>query len=639
MKTAIAAAALFGALSASAWAAGISPAAAPTAASDRLARDGLVIDFEARAVDGGVLMEDGLADIRFSLRDASGQPLRGVTPGAWLDLAEVISGRDGQRTCKDRIAIYLKGAVGIRPMLDLNGYHLVLMNEDPSLTIIDPGVSLAGSTSTYGTVMLKRKPMDWARSADGKRLYVSMPLAGQVAVVDTDGFKLAREIDAGARPVRVALQPDGRYLWVGDDGAPNHAPNSPPGGVTVIDTQTLQPVLRAATGAGHHEIAFSDDNRLAFISNRDAGTVSVFDIATLKKLRDLTTGPRPIGLAYSALAGALYVSDGQDGTLTAIDGRTLQARRSVRAAPGLGPLRLTPDGRFAFALNTAEHSAVVLDVASNEIIHTVPVAAEPYQIVFTRAYAYVRGLASERVTQISLASLGAGKTPAMFSFAAGNAAPRLAGNLPIADGMSAARADAAMFVVNPVDNTTYFYMEGMNAPMTGYPSRGHAARAATVIDRSLRELEPGVFGSRVRLPAAGKFDVAFILDQPRVLHCFSAEVQPNPTLERRYAAVRAAFEPIAAAMVNTPTPVRVRLTQGREARPQTGLTDVALRYFLAPSAPAREAPAREVGDGIYEAMLDLPQPGAYYLHVGAPSLKLRFGDQPFATLRARAPAP
>jgi len=609
---------------------------APPAASGRLARDGVVIDFEARPAEGGALMEDSLADIRFRLSDAaSGQPLRGVTPGAWLDLAQVIDGRDGQRSCKDKIALYLQGMVGIRPLLDLNGYHLVLLNQDASLTIIDPVVSLAGKTSTYGVVMLRRPPMDWAGSPDGKRLFVSMPLAGQVAVVDTENFKLVRDIDAGAQPVRVALQPDGRYLWVGNDGPHNGSP----GGVTVIDTQTLKPVLSAATGAGHHEIAFTDDARLAFVSNRDAGTVSVFDIATLTKLKDLATGPRPMAVAYSALAGALYVSDGETGAITAIDGRTLQTRRTLRAEPGLGPLRLSPDGRFAFALNTVEHTAVVVDVAGNDLIHTLPVAAEPYQIAFTRGYAYVRGLASERVTQINLGSLGQGRTPAVHSFAAGSAAPRLAGNLPIADGMSAAKADAALFVVNPVDSTTYFYMEGMNAPMTGYPNRGHAARGATVIDRSLREVEPGVFGSRVRLPASGKFDVAFILDQPRVLHCFSAEVQPNPDLERRHAAVHAAFElggPVAA---KTPVPVRVRLTRGREARPQTGLSDVALRYFLAPTSPARDVPAREVGDGVYEAVLDVPEAGAYYLHVGAPSLQLRFGDQPFATLRVRAPGP
>jgi hypothetical protein len=241
------------------------------------------------------------------------------------------------------------------------------------------------------------------------------------------------------------------------------------------------------------------------------------------------------------------------------------------------------------------------------------------------------------VTQVNLSSLGKGKPPILQGFNAGNTAPKLAGNLPIADSMSSAKADAAVFVVNPVDNTTYFYMEGMNAPMGGYPNRGHAARAATVLDRSMQEVAPGEFTTRVRLPTAGKFDVAFILDQPRVLHCFAAEVKVNPALERKYAAVHAAFQ------IDKPTvkaraalPVRVRLTRGRDARPLTGLTDVALRYFQAPSAPAREVPAREVGEGVYEAEVDVTQAGAYYLHIGAPSLKLGFGDQPFATLRAVA---
>ncbi len=605
---------------------------APVAASGRLTRDGVTIEFEARPAEGGALMEGGFADIRFRISDAtSGQPIRGAAPGVWLDLAQVIASRDGQRECKDKIALYLKGMVGIRPLVDLNGYYLLLMNQDPSITIIDPVVSLAGKTSTYGIVMLKRPPMDWARSADGKRLFVSMPLAGQVAVVDTENFRLVRDIDAGTQPVRVALQPDGRYLWVGNDG--------PTGGVTVIDTQTLKPVLSVATGAGHHEIAFSDDARRAFVSNRDAGTVSVFDIATLTRLSDLTPGPQPMALAYSTLAGALYVSDGRDGTITAIDGQSLATRRTLRAAPGLGPLRLSPDGRFAFALNTSDSTVTVVDVAGNDLIHTVPVAAEPYQMAFTANYAYVRGLASERVTQISLASLGSGRTPAVHSFVAGSTAPKLAGNLPIADSMSAAKADAAMFVVNPVDSTTYFYMEGMNAPMTGYPNRGHAARAATVIDRSLREVEPGVFSGRARLPAAGKFDVAFMLDQPRVLHCFSAEVQPHPNLERQYAVVHAAIEAGGPVAAKSPATVRVRLTRGRESLPQTGLTDVALRYFRAPSSPAREVLAREVGNGVYEAVLDVPEAGAYYLHVGVPSLRLRFGDQPFSSLRVLAQRP
>jgi hypothetical protein len=47
-------------------------------------------------------------------------------------------------------------------------------------------------------------------SADKKRLYVSMPLVNQVAVIDLLTWKPIANIDAGMKPTRVALQHDGR---------------------------------------------------------------------------------------------------------------------------------------------------------------------------------------------------------------------------------------------------------------------------------------------------------------------------------------------------------------------------------------------------------------------------------------------
>ena len=78
-----------------------------------------------------------------------------------------------------------------------------------------------------------------------------------------------------------------------------------------------------------------------------------------------------------------------------------------------------------------------------------------------------------------------------------------------------------MLIVNPADNTTYFYMEGMNAPASNYKVYGASARAVTVVDRSLREIEPGLYASKVKIPATGRYDVAFLLDTPQMLHCFS----------------------------------------------------------------------------------------------------------------------
>ncbi|MGQ7817201.1 YncE family protein [Metapseudomonas furukawaii] len=601
----------------------------PGDSPDRLVRDGVAIEFEAVPLGSdGVLTEGMFADIRLRLSDATtGQPLSGQTPGAWLDQA-LPEAQAGQ--CKMRIGTYLKGVLSARALVDLNSYYLVVMNKDSALTVIDPITSVGGITSTLSRIPLKRPPMDWVASEDDRLLYVSMPSAGEVAVVDTSEFKVVASLDAGAEPVRVALQPDGRYLWVG-----NNARRGERGGVTVIDTRSRETVASLATGDGHHEIAFSADSRHAFISNREAGGVSVVDIASLKKLADIPTGPSPLSLAVSALSGALYVSDGQAGTLTVIDARSLKVRKVIEAGKGLGPLRFTQDGRFGLALNSLEDRVLVVDAGSDEIVQRGEITAEPYQLVFTRDYAYVRGLASPKVSMINLESLGAGKQLIIQGFEAGPAAPKLAGDLPIADGLAQARDEGAVFVVNPVDNTTYFYMEGMNAPMTGYLNRGHSSRAARVVDRSMREVEPGLYSSRVKLPAPGEFDLAVALNQPNIAHCFRTEVKANPVLAAQRNRPRVEFLlDQGRVTLGEPAKARFRVVQGAAGEPRAGVGDLRVRYFRAPASRPAEVAAVEVEKGVYEAPLQLDQAGAYYLHVGSVSLAMPFGSQPYASLRA-----
>ena len=367
--------------------AGAAMAGAAAIDEQRIVKDGVAVRFSARPVaEGQPLQEGGVAEVRFEITDeATGRPVRGAVPAAWMDLAEVIQARgEGPhvRSCRDKIALYLKGVVGIRPLVDLNSYSMVVLNKDPTLTVIDPNVSMAGSTSTLAQVALKRPGMDWAQDAERKALYVSMPKAGQVAVVDTDGFKVRANIDAGSEPMRLALQPDGKYLWVG-----NNARQASDSGITVIDADTLKPVASIATGAGHHEIVVSGDNRLVFVSNRDAGTVSVIDVATRRKLRDIATGALPIALAWSALSRSLYVADGRDGQVAVIDAEGLAVRRHIALQPGLGPMRFTPDGRYALVLNPSANKVHAIDASSDEAVHAIDVPGQPYQLAYTRGFA------------------------------------------------------------------------------------------------------------------------------------------------------------------------------------------------------------------------------------------------------------
>ena len=599
------------------------------------AREGVVMEFSASPVQGKVLMEGELANLRFKLTDqASGQPIVGNVPGAWLDIGQVIQGQPGteQKSCKEKVALYLRGIVGIRPMMDLNSYYVVVLNRDPSITILDPNVSLASATSTLARIVLQRPGADWAKGPDGKRLYVSMPQAGQVAVVDTDTFKLVANIDAGRSPTRVLVQPDGKYLWVGNDAKVGEG-----SGVTLIDTETLKPVKSIATGIGHHEIALSEDSQVAFVTNRDSGTVSLIDVRKLELLREEKVAGQPLSVAYSSLAKVAYVADGKAGVVTVLGGAKFAPLKKIALKPGLGPLRFTPDERYAMVVNTHEDLVHVIDVSSNEAIHDIPVKGQPFQITFTRAFAYVRALASERVTMVNLLTLDRGAKPIVQSFATGSVAPKAAGELPLADSMAPANIDAAVLVVNPADNTTYYYMEGMNAPASNYQSYGASARAVTVVNRSLKETEPGVYTSKVRIPVAGRYDVALMVNAPRIVECFSLEAKENPALAADKARTVAEFLVSSREVpLGAKVPVRVRLS-GADGKPKAGLKDVTMLSFLVPGQRRKQALAREVEPGVYEAVVHIPEHGAYSIHVASKALKAEYRDLAFLSLRTARP--
>lgn len=615
------------------------PAAAQSAvktspAANRFSKDGVTVEF---SVDNGnkerkELWEGDYADVTFRFTDASGQPVKSLNPSGWMDIGKVIQGKDGEtpKECKEKIGLYLKGIVGIRPMLDLNSYFIAVLNKDASISIIDPFVGMTGKTNLYASIVLPRPGADWIKSRDQKRLYVTMPKAKQVAVVDTDQFKVIANINAGENPTRIALQPDEKYIWVANDASQDKM-----GSVTVIDRDTQKVVGEIPTGRGHHEIAFSSDDRYAYVSNRLDATVSVVDIATLKKIKDVKTGGVPISLGFSSLSQALYVVDGQGGVVAVVDGRTHEVSSRIAAKPGMGPMRFTPDGRWALVVNPKENVVHVVDASSNRLAHNVPVPGQPYQLSLTRGFAHVRSLESERVSMINLNELGKAEVPSPNSFAVGAVPPVQVPDLGIADVIKPASPEAAVLVVNAGEGSIAYYMEGMNATSGSFRSYGHEPRAVEVVDRSLKERAPGVYSTKVRIPTAGTYDVALLVGSPRISHCFNVEAKANPLVKHEKPVFETEYlmDDHRVAVGDT-VPVRFRILDPETRKPTTGLQDVRVLSYRAPSFERTESSAKEIEPGVYQVSVPIRDAGAYYIYVAAPSLKLKFNDMPFLSLRA-----
>lgn len=606
-------------------------------ARDIITREGVNVEFSVTPIRGGIgeVTAGDWADVTFHITDAStGEPIKGRYPAAWMDLGEAWEAK-GERpmSCRDRVATYLQGIVGVRPMIDLNSHFLLVMNRDASISVIDPVVGVTGVTNLFAQINLSRPGADWVLNGDDKKLFVTMPLGGAVALVDTESFEVSHEIEAGSNPMRAELQGDQRYLWVG-----NNATDTDKSGVTVIDAEDLEPIAFIPTGAGHHEIAFSDGDRYAFVTNRDAGTVSVIDVQSLTKVTDIETGPKPISIAYSPLGGAVYVTDADTGSITVIDPETREIRARIQSQPGLGPLRFNNDGRWGMAVNASTNTVHVIDASADRLAHSIAVGKQPYQVSFTTSFAYVRSLGTQDVGLIPISELDAAETPPVTYIPAGQQAPGTAAEISIADSIiPAVKQAAAAYIVNQAEGTVSYYMEGMGAPMGSFRNYGHEARAIEIVDRSLAEKVPGVYRGRVKIPVEGTYDVAFMMDTPQFLHCFTAKVVPDETAQDADGSMAVEYEPTDRRMtVGESKTIRFRLADVSSGIAVTDVPDVSVLYYRSDGRGRTVQPARSLGGGLYEATVQVSVPATYYVFVSAPSKGLDYSDQPFLSLMALA---
>ena len=193
--------------------------------------------------------------------------------------------------------------------------------------------------------------------------------------------------------------------------------------LSIIDPATSRAVVRIPTGEGPHEIAASDDGRLAFVANYGArtpgNTISVIDVVAQKELRRVELGAlrRPHGIAF-ADSRVWFTAEqnrliarydpasnqidwilgiGQNGTHMLVfskdrsqiftsnigsDSLTLLARSGDSAgwsatniSVGKGPEGgdLSPDGREYWAANSGDGSISIVDVAAKKVVQTLNV--------------------------------------------------------------------------------------------------------------------------------------------------------------------------------------------------------------------------------------------------------------------------
>lgn len=590
----------------------------------KIVEQGIAIEFtvEPLAQNANTIRAAEDVNVKFKVTDTTtGTPVKGLGLSAWISKGPSEKLIEPAQ-CREKIQSYLTGSLRARPDVDLNSYYVLALNKSPDISVIDPLLGFGGS-KLLTLVMLKSPGEDWLLTRDAEKLFVTLPLINQVAVINTRNWFVETYIDTGIKPTRILVQPDQQYVWVANEG-----------GVTVIDRANLKVAAKILTGAGRHDVVISSDNRFAFVSNSESGTVSIIDIRKLEKLHDVKVGAEPAALAVSELSKAVYVASQGDGTVTVIEEQSHQVLAQIRTKPGATSIRFAPGGRFGFVVNTKQSAVHIFDAASNRLLHEVNIVKSPDQIMFSDSFAFVRSLATENVYMLRLGKID--KEVDVTEFPGGQIAPGQ-GSTPVrADSLVLAPEGNAVIVANPVDKVLYYYTEGMAAPMGNFQNYRREPMAAMVVDRSLREIKPGVYSTTIKLPASGRYDVAFLNDSPRVSHCFNLFAETNPILKEKQAVALGIEHQMKekTLAVRQDFTFRFKLIDTATGDPKSDLKDVRVLTFLSPGVWQRRDIATSIGNGVYEIKINVPEAGVYMLFVESPSMGVRYSDLPYLMLHA-----
>ncbi|MFZ2948768.1 MAG: beta-propeller fold lactonase family protein [Desulfuromonadaceae bacterium] len=171
-------------------------------------------------------------------------------------------------------------------------------------------------------------PHSIAVNPEGSMAYVSRSMfSSYVDVINLATFARTASISVGRSPQGLAVSPDGKALYVANNGA---------GTVSVVDISAGGVTAGILVGYNPRNIAVSPDGATLYVTNYTSGTVSVIDTATSTATNSVTVGVNPHGVAVDSSGRLLYVSNYSSNTLSIIDTKTLQPVATLQT--GIGPL-------------------------------------------------------------------------------------------------------------------------------------------------------------------------------------------------------------------------------------------------------------------------------------------------------------
>jgi YVTN family beta-propeller protein len=287
-----------------------------------------------------------------------------------------------------------------------------LFSQQPTIAVVEKKAGKVGfydaGGKRLGEVKVGNFPHETAFSPDGKLLYVTdngllwLTDPGEgvntISIIDVATRKKVGVIDLGnyRKPHGIeVLQKTGQIVVTIEN----------PDGLLLVDPVARKVLKKYDVKGKHpHMVTLGPGGENAYVSNAQSGDVSVVNLASGKVLKVLKTGENPQGGVLTKDGKTLYIGNEANGLISIIDTATNKVVGEIKTSIGPGRVCLTPDEKTLVYNIQKGQGAGFADVKSRKEIADIKLPGAPLSASLSRdgRTAYFGIMDSDEVAVVSV---------------------------------------------------------------------------------------------------------------------------------------------------------------------------------------------------------------------------------------------
>jgi YVTN family beta-propeller protein len=302
---------------------------------------------------------------------------------------------DGAGVSSVMILIYAPDGQAYRLPAEWDGIHWQYL-PGPEINQLGTFALWVEATDLNGNVA-NAGPFSWSSS---RRFTIYLPLVLRQTLrtpKSPDCYPaLWLEPTVGHTPHGVAVDGVGHRLFVA-----NHDDNT----LSILSTQTYQPLGTVAVGNGPNGVAYHPGKGLVYVANGEDKSVSVVRVSDQIQIRKIPVGTEPSGVAVDVAHSLVYVANYRDGTVSVIDADTNKVARTLTVGAEPSMIAVHQGRSKAFVALHGSAALAVIDSAGQVTVVDLN-SSGPYGVAVDedRDLVYVATIDTRRIVAVDAAT-------------------------------------------------------------------------------------------------------------------------------------------------------------------------------------------------------------------------------------------